>query len=76
MVKLAAVALTFLFLYTGCTTLEEEDERGYCLDYKSAPIEEERCTPFYGSMICVIEQRTRTWCTLWSEEAKPTKPGT
>ena len=72
----AAIALTFLILYTGCTTVEEED-RGYCLDYRTVPIEEERCTPLYGAIICAVEQKTRTYCTLWSEDAKPkTKPGT
>lgn len=30
----------------------------------------------YGAMICVTEVKTRYWCTLWSEEATPTKPGT
>ena len=69
------LALAAVILYSGCTTLEK-DERGYCLDYRSVPVEEERCTPFYGSMICVVEQKTRTYCTLWSEEAKATKPGT
>ena len=58
----------FAILFTGCTTT---DERGYCLDYKTAQFEEEQCTPLYGSMICTVELRTRTWCTLWSEEAKP-----
>ncbi len=54
-------------LYTGCVSGKED--RGYCLDYRTIPIEEERCTPLYGAVVCVVEQRTRTYCTLWSEDA-------
>ena len=70
MKKYLAILLTIM--YTGCSTVDKED-RGYCLDYKSAPVEEEKCTPLYGAMICTVEQRTRYWCALWSEEAKPKK---
>lgn len=56
-------------MYTGCTMVEEN--RGYCLDYKTAQFEEERCTPLYGAMVCTVELKTRTWCTLWSEETRP-----
>ena len=66
--------LVFLscLMYTGCSTVDDEN-RGYCLDYRTAPVEEEKCTPLYGALICVTEVKTRYWCALWSEEAKPKK---
>ena len=70
MKKYLAILLTIM--YTGCSSVDEEN-RGYCLDYRTAPVEEEKCTPLYGALICVTEVRTRYWCALWSEEAKPKK---
>lgn len=63
---LPLIAIVFC---SSCTTVDE-NERGYCLDWKSAPEEVERCIPLYGSLICSTETRTRYWCALWSEDTK------
>jgi len=51
-------------LLTGCTTTEETR---ICLDYKSIPLEREKCTPLYGNIICHNVVDIEVVCTQWME---------
>lgn len=59
------VAIGIFLSLIACSTVE--DER-ICLDWGSFPVEEEKCTPLYGGMVCVTELSTRYWCKLYEEE--------
>lgn len=58
------VLVILLGSVVGCTTAEEKD----CIEYKSRMEVVERCTPLYGTLVCVAEQRPRIWCTLYNED--------
>ena len=57
--------LTALSLVMGlgsCASSQEKEEF-ICLEYKSFPVMEERCKPFYGTLICMEQKTTRFICT-------------
>jgi len=52
-----------LFVGLGSCVSSEEKEEFICLDYKSIPIMEEKCKPFYGTLICMEQKTVRLICT-------------
>lgn len=57
--------LTALSLIVGlgsCASSQEKKEF-ICLDYKSIPVMEEKCRPFYGTLICMEQKTVRLICT-------------
>jgi len=63
MKKLLVFPLCFVW---GCAT---PDDR-ICLDWGHYPTIQERCTPLYGSVVCVVEERTHYFCKLYEEKEK------
>ena len=55
-------ALSFFVGLGGCASSEEKEEF-ICLDYKSIPVMEEKCRPFYGTLICMEQRTVRLICT-------------
>jgi hypothetical protein len=60
-VKILA-ALGLLAGLGGCVSSQEKEE-SICLEYKSIPVMEEKCKPFYGTLICMEQKTTRLICT-------------
>lgn len=60
-------------LFTGCNTNEEKDDR-ICLDYGSFTFMREKCTPFYGTLICMDQEVTEVYCKLYDEGVKRNEP--
>ena len=58
------IALLSGLLYTGCSTVE--DDR-ICMDYGSFTWVKEKCTPMYGTLICMDQEVTETYCKLYAE---------
>jgi len=58
--------LLSILLLSGCVAVEKDDR--ICLDWGHYPIVEEKCTPLYGNLICVSEERTQYWCKLYEEK--------
>jgi hypothetical protein len=57
--------LTALSLIVGlgsCVSSQKKEEF-ICLDYKSIPVMEEKCRPFYGTLICMEQKTVRLICT-------------
>ena len=48
----------------GCTTPERRD----CLDWKSYETREEKCTAFYGQLICIEQNVVKHYCVLWEDK--------
>ena len=46
----------------GCVSSQEKEEF-ICLEYKTIPIIEEKCKPFYGTLICMEQESVRLICT-------------
>ena len=67
MKKMFSVVL-FCFL-PACVTAEKDDR--ICIDFGSFTYVREKCTPLYGSLICMDEQVTEVYCKLYDEEPKP-----
>jgi hypothetical protein len=63
---LLAVLLTTA---VSCSTIE--DDR-ICIDWESSVIVQQKCIPYYGTLICADEEKVRTWCVLY-EELEPLK---
>jgi len=55
-------ALSLIVGLGSCASSEEKEEF-ICLDYKSIPIMEEKCRPFYGTLICMEQKTVRLICT-------------
>ena len=55
-------ALSLVMGLGGCASSEEKEEF-ICLDYKSIPVMEEKCRPFYGTLICMEQKTVRLICT-------------
>ena len=57
--------LTALSLVMGlgsCASSQEKEEF-ICLEYKSIPVMEEKCRPFYGTLICMEQKTVKLICT-------------
>ena len=46
----------------GCASPQEKEE-SICVEYKSIPVMEEKCKPFYGTLICMEQKTVRLICT-------------
>ena len=55
-------ALSLVVGLGGCVSSQEKKEF-ICLEYKSFPVMEEKCKPFYGTLICMEQKTTRLICT-------------
>lgn len=55
-------ALSLVMGLGSCASSEEKEEF-ICLDYKSIPVMEEKCRPFYGTLICMEQKTVRHICT-------------
>lgn len=55
-------ALGLLAGLGGCVSAQEKEEF-ICLEYKTIPIMEEKCKPFYGALICMEQESVRLICT-------------
>lgn len=49
----------------SCSTVDQREEN--CIEYKSAMEVVERCTPLYGTLVCVAKEVPRVWCVLYEE---------
>jgi hypothetical protein len=61
---LVVIVLTFV---VGCSIIVANEDERICLDWKSRVIVQERCIPYYGAIMCVDEEKVRTWCVLYEE---------
>jgi hypothetical protein len=55
-------ALSLFVGLGGCVSSQEKEEF-ICLEYKSIPVMEEKCKPFYGTLICMEQKTVRLICT-------------
>ena len=60
---LKSFAALSLVLGLGACSINETKEEFICLEYKSIPVMEEKCRPFYGTLICVEQKTLRLICT-------------
>ena len=52
-----------LFMGLGSCASSQEKEEFICLEYKSFPVMEEKCKPFYGTLICMEQKTVKLICT-------------
>ena len=57
------LAALSLVMGPGSCVSSKEKEEFICLDYKSIPVMEEKCRPFYGTLICMEQKTVRLICT-------------
>ena len=55
-------ALSLVVGLGGCASSQEKEE-SICVEYKSIPVMEEKCRPFYGTLICMEQKIVRLICT-------------
>jgi|11_taG_2_1085331.scaffolds.fasta_scaffold16778_3 CRISPR/Cas system-associated protein Cas5 (RAMP superfamily) len=55
-------ALGLLAGLGGCVSSQEKEEF-ICLKYKTILIMEEKCRPFYGTLVCMEQESVRLICT-------------
>ena len=65
------LVLLSVLAVTGCTTIEEDDR--ICVDFGSYTFVREKCTPFYGTLICMDQEVTQVYCKRY-EETQPIRP--
>lgn len=56
--------IVLLLVLAGCATQEERD----CVEFKAITFERERCVPFYGSLICAMEEVTELRCIRYDDK--------
>jgi hypothetical protein len=61
---LVVIVLTFV---VGCSIIVANEDERICLDWKSRVIVQERCIPYYGTIMCADEEKVQTWCVLYEE---------
>jgi hypothetical protein len=55
-------ALSLVVGLGSCASSQEKEEF-ICLEYKPIPTIEEKCRPFYGTLICMEQKSVRLICT-------------
>lgn len=60
-----------LALLPACVTAEKDDR--ICIDFGSYTFVREKCTPFYGTLICMDQEVTEVYCKRY-EETQPVRP--
>lgn len=55
-------ALSLVVGLGSCASSQEKEE-SICVEYKSIPVMEEKCKPFYGTLICMEQKAVRLICT-------------
>jgi len=60
------IAIFFGLLYTGCSTIEEDDR--ICIEFGTYTYMKNKCIPLYGTLICADQEVTETYCKLYAED--------
>jgi len=64
------LVLLSVLAITACTTTAKDDR--ICIDYGTYTFIKEKCTPLYGTLVCMDVEQTRTWCKRY-EETEPVR---